>query len=210
MSTVLVEPGVTQAKFAKELENWKQQKEFAERGWILLREDLMVPMVEIAMLAKVSTSSGSTFLPVVACAVRLTYDNYDLLPPSMTFIDVFTRQPSFPHTRAFLSTPEGPREVLIDAHPITGLPFLCLPGIREYHQHPQHSGDDWLLHRTSKEGSISTICERIWRTMTKNVIGLNVQLQALPAFPLQAQIGIRLAQGELEARPKAELEHSSK
>jgi hypothetical protein len=197
MSVILVDPAVTNQKFRQELDLWKEHSDHQHRGWLLLDENDSVPSVEVAFLAGVATSVGAGFLPIIVCTIRLTYENYDLWPPSLTFIDVFTRQPSRPHARAFLSTPEGPRDVLIDGHPTTNQPFLCLPGIREYHLHPQHTGDDWLLHRPTRAGSISTICERIWRLMAKNVVGLNVMLQGLPVFPLQAQVMIQVTQGDL-------------
>jgi hypothetical protein len=198
MVITLVDPEVTRRKFCEEVALWKEHGDVGKRGWLLLTENLTEPSVELALMARVATSVAVGFLPVVVCAIRLQYDNYDLWPPSMTFIDVFTREPSHPHVRAFLSTTEGPRDVLIEGHPSTGRAFLCLPGIREYHSHPQHTGDDWLLHRSSREGSISTITERVWRMMARNVIGLGVSVQALPVFPLRAQVGIQVAQGELE------------
>ena len=204
MSAVLVDPEVTAQKFQRELEQWKDHSDHQRRGWLLLSESAAVPSVEIAFLAPLATSVATGFLPVVVCAVRLTYENYDLWPPSLTFIDVFKREPTSPHVRAFLSTPEGPRDVLIDSHPETKQPFLCLPGIREYHSHPQHTGDDWLLHRPSKAGSMSTICERIWRCMARNVVGLNVAVQTLPGLPMQAQLSVGVVQGEIERRTPAQ------
>lgn len=198
MAVTLVDAEVTRQKFREELALWKAHGELAKRGWFVLSENFSETSLELALLARVATSVPVGYLPVVVCAIRLSYENYDLWPPSLTFIDVFTRQPGHPHVRAFLSTPEGPRDVLIEGHPLTRQPFLCLPGIREYHTHPQHTGDDWLLHRASREGSISTIAERIWRMMARNVVGLGVSVQALPVFPLQAQVAIQVAQGELE------------
>ncbi|RJP18310.1 MAG: hypothetical protein C4529_12825 [Deltaproteobacteria bacterium] len=195
MSTTLVDVDVTRRKVQRELELWKTNSRHQERGWLLLTYDDVIPSVEVAFLAKITTSTGSGPLPVVVCAIRLTYENYDLWPPSLTFIDMFSRQATVPHVRAFLSTHEGPRNVLVDGHPTTSRPFLCLPGIREYHSHPQHTGDDWLLHRSAHEGSISTICERIWRLMAKNIVGLGVSMQTLPGWPLKAQLGIQLVQG---------------
>lgn len=197
MNPILVDPKVTRQKFQTDLELWKANSQYQQRGWFLLASDETVPSVELAFLAKVAMSMGAGPLPFVVCAIRLTYENYDLWPPSLTFIDLFTRQPSRPHVRAFLSTPEGPRDVLIDGHPTTNQPFLCLPGIREYHWHPQHTGDDWLLHRPAREGSLSNICERIWRLMAKNVVGINVSVQTLPVWPLQARIAIQVVQGEV-------------
>ena len=201
MSVALVDPGVTSQKFKRELDLWKANSDHQRRGWLLLSENDSVPSLEIAFLAGIATSLGVGLLPVVVCAIRLTYENYDLWAPSLTFIDAFTRQPSRPQVRAFLSTPEGPRDVLVDGHPTTNLPFLCLPGIREYHSHPQHSGDDWLLHRPAKEGSIYNICDRIWRMMARNVVGLHVTVQALPVMPLRAQVIIQVTQGDLGGLP---------
>jgi len=47
------------------------------------------------------------------------------------------------------------------------------------------------------EGSLSNICERIWRLMVRNVIGLNLSVQTLPAWPLKAQIAFQITQGEV-------------
>lgn len=198
MQVTLVDPEVTRQKFSVELQAWKTEPEYRSRGWILLSEDSIIPAIEIAFLARIGMSTGSGPMPVVVSAVRLTYENYDLWPPSLTFIDAFTRQPCRPHVRAFLSTPNGPQDILIDGHPATNQPFICLPGIREYHSHPQHSGDDWMLHRQSKAGSLSAICDRIWRTMARNVIGLSASVQTLPVWPLQGQILIQITQGEFE------------
>lgn len=198
-SSLLVDREVTRVKFRRELELWRAHAAHAERGWIPLRIDEEELIVELAFLARATTSTGSTPLPIVPCAIRLSYDNYDLWPPSLTFIDALTREPTRPHVRAFLTTEDGLRDVLIDAHPDTGQPFLCVPGIREYHTHPQHTGDDWKLHRDQGKGSITTICERVWRFMALNVIGLRMESQILPGMPLRAQIKFVVAQGDVEA-----------
>jgi hypothetical protein len=195
----LVDSGISAKKFKRELDAWKSNPDARARGWLLLDIDEAFPSVEIAFLAKLGVSNAPTFLPAVVCAARLKYDNYDLLPPSLTFIDAVTRLPARPHVRAIIASPDGPQDVLIDAHPLTGQPFLCLPGIREYHTHPQHTGDDWLLHRPMHTGAIWTVCDRIWRLMVRNVVGLNVAMQALPVIPLKAQLSIQIAQGDVEA-----------
>lgn len=195
---VLVDRELSRAKLARELELWRDNAMHRERGWILLDVDEDALSVELAFLAQVSLSVGSSPLPIVACAIRLTYDNYDLWPPSLTFISAFSRQPIRPHVRAFQATTEGLRDVVIDSHPDTNQPFLCLAGVREYHTHPQHTGDSWLLHRHLGEGSISTICDRVWRYMANGIIGIGVHMQAFPVWPLRAQISMVLTQGELQ------------
>lgn len=194
MAVTLVDPSVTREKLRRDLELWKANTDRNARGWLLLDYDEERLSLELAFLGSLAISAGSGPLPVVACAIRLTYENYDLWPPSLTFIDALTREPTKPHVAAVIPTPEGLRNVLIDGHPLTQKPFLCLPGIREYHSHPQHTGDDWLLHRAGGEGSLSVICDRIWRFMTKNIGGLQVVIQAQPGWPLRALLQIMITQ----------------
>ena len=44
---------------------------------------------------------------------------------------------------------------------LDAIPFLCTRGVREYHRHPAHTGDSWLLHRGRGEGTLSAIVEAI-------------------------------------------------
>lgn len=197
-----MDPKISRGKLRREIEQWKSSAPHQQRGWLLLRHDEEQLVVELAFFGRLAINAGSGPLPIVACAIRLTYENYDLWPPSLAFIDVVTRQPAKPHVRAVVTTPTGPRDVLIEGHPETQMPFFCMPGNREYHTHPQHTGDSWLLHRALGEGSVTTICERVWQSMVRNIVGLNVQVQALPMWPLQAQLGIAIAQGPTD-RPAA-------
>lgn len=190
----LVPAAVTHAKLAAELADWDANAAiYQRRGWILLeRGDEHVVVAFIATVPFV----GVVTLPVVTACVHLDYSNYDLRPPSVTFIDPRTRQPASPAVRAPGTGHAGLRDALVDGHPLTGRQFLCLPGIREYHDHPQHSGDNWLLHRHTGAGRLAVICERIWQRMVVNVVGLRVTLQALPAS-IGTQVEVALAQGDL-------------
>lgn len=192
----LVPEEVSRRKLARQLELWDQNSELnARRGWWMLRRDPLV--VEVAFLARVAF--GERLLPVVTVCTRLDYTNFDLWPPSVTFIDPITRQTVPPPVRAMdrVTGSDEVRDALVDGHPTTGLPFLCLPGVREYHSHPQHTGDDWLLHRRLGEGDLAVICERIWRRMARNVLGLRVGIQSLPGLPVQVEVA--LAQGDPDA-----------
>jgi hypothetical protein len=198
---VLVDPEVTRTKFTRELGTWKKYGADGRRGWILLSENADTLSVEVGFLGRIMLSASTVPLSVVPVALRITFENYDLWPPSVTFIDPQTREPSPPHVRAIVLTTEGPRDVLIDGHPVTQRPFLCIPGIREYHNHPQHSGDGWLIHRATGAGHLLNICDRVSRFMVSNIVGLNVGLQVFPFAPLQAQVSVLLAQGELANLP---------
>lgn len=36
---------------------------------------------------------------------------------------------------------------IVANHPLYKRPFFCRPGVREYHEHPQHEDDPWDRHR---------------------------------------------------------------
>lgn len=200
----LVDPQVSRRKLRRQLASWRENGDvYRSRGWAILDvfDDLIV---DVAMFARVPETVPGP-LPVVPLCVRLDYRNYDLLPPSVTFIDPITRSPAMPPLRAVRETEQGLRELLLPNHPLTGLPFLCLPGIREYHEHPQHSGDDWLLHRANGEGSLAVLCERLWLLTARTFIGLSLQLVLLNVAG-GSQMTLQVLQGniaELPAQPVA-------
>lgn len=200
---LLVPRDVSQAKLDEELELWQMNRDlYRRRGWFLLSaSDLEV---EVAFVALVSL--GDKPLPAVTAAIRLTYDNYDLWPPALTFIDVRTGEPSYPVVPALDRVDGDVRNVLLE-HP-NGGPFLCIPGLREYHSHPQHSGDDWLLHRSAGTGRLAVVCERVWRRMVRNVIGLTVQVTSLP-LGHGVQVVMGLAQGDVDVVPAASVSPSA-
>lgn len=195
----LVPEQVTAAKFSEQLDRWHANAEvYARRGWLLLSiGDLSV---DVGFLRNVAM--GGRAIPVMTACVRLDYWNFDLWPPSLTFLDPLTRQPAPPPVRApDRVSAEEVRDALIDQHPATLQPFLCLPGIREYHSHPQHSGDDWLLHRHLREGDLAVVCERIWRRMSRNVLGMSVAIQSLAptgGADIANQLDINLLQGDAD------------
>lgn len=199
-SPVLVPVEVSRAKLAAEIEDWQANAAiYTRRGWLLLDRGPL--HVEVAFLAAVPLVGVFT-IPVVTACVRLDYTNYDLWPPSLTFIDPRTREPASPAVRAPATTPVGVRDALIDGHPDTGRPFLCLPGIREYHNHPQHTGDDWLLHRAIGTGRLAVICEHVWQRMARNVVGLQVTVQTMPPA-IGTRMGMVLMQADLTAMQPA-------
>jgi hypothetical protein len=161
-------------------------------------------MVEVAFVAPVPFSTGSV-VPVVTACIRLDYTNYDLEPPSLRFIDVWTGEPATPPVQpAQLSSTGEPQNLLPGPHPDTGLPFLCLPGLLEYHTHPQHSGDLWLVgHRAQGAGRLAVVCERVWQAMGRH-LGLAVQLQASVAIGHDVEALRREAgQGAAQTGPPA-------
>ena len=189
----LVPVAVSRAKLDAELAAWRANSAvYRRRGWLLLDTDGL--RVDVGFVAHVAV--GDMLLPVITAAIRLRYDNYDLWPPSLTFIDPCSGGAAVPAVQAVDRVDGDVRNVLLGL-PGTGQPFLCLPGLREYHHHPQHTGDDWLLHRAAGEGSLAVVCDRVWRRMARNVLGLNVQMQSLPQAG--TQLHIALGQGDIDA-----------
>lgn len=53
-------------------------------------------------------------------------------------------------------------------HPISGRPFVCLPGSREYHAHIHHITDRWENYRDKDDFTLGGILTKIWRTWGKS------------------------------------------
>jgi hypothetical protein len=191
----LVDPEVTRRKFRRELELWDENaSSYSRRGWILLHRESV--QVEVGFLARLPV--GPQVVTTMPVCIQVDFSNFDLWAPSVEFIDPFTRAYAPPIVQALVEAPGGPQNLLVGGHPETGRPFLCVPGVRQYHTHPQHSGDSWLLHRTSREGSLAMICERVWQTMARTLLGLQIQLQTLPG---QMQFQLQLVSAPGEAAP---------
>ena len=53
------------------------------------------------------------------------------------------------------------------AHPATGLPFVCMPGSREFHTHPSHLNETWESFRGTPGKTLTGIAMQLadaWRT----------------------------------------------
>ena len=171
-----VDPAVTRTKFDLEVIRFREMEATYRRRGILLHE-VAFPTVTVAVCgAKLKP-------PPLLGAVRIDFTDYDLQPPSVTFVDPLTHRDlgahevSFPMFRlpkregvtreeALASATQGvPVELIpmVMANEQAGKPFICLPGVREYHDNPAHSGDPWLLHRASGEGCLAFIIDNIWK-----------------------------------------------
>ena len=65
---------------------------------------------------------------------------------------------------------------LMQAYGDDDIPFLCLAGVREYHEHPAHSGDHWLSHRTSGAGRLVRLLEVISKYGPETILGFEVEM----------------------------------
>ncbi|TPK90101.1 MULTISPECIES: putative metal-binding protein [unclassified Mesorhizobium] len=184
-----VDEAVSRRKFDREIARYRElEGEYRRRGWFLVEAAFPLVLVIFAT---------SKLLPkAIVCAVRLDFTNYDLVPPSVTFVDPFTgsalpmknlgfkmlRLDGMVNATVETITAMGQQgrlvfQELIQAHSPEEVPFLCLPGVREYHDHPAHTGDSWLLHRRSGEGSLHFILEQIWASGINPIRNINYQVQ---------------------------------
>ncbi len=191
MEAQFVDPVVSRAKFERELEDYREREaDYRARGWLLVTVDF--PLFRVVLCATRVTP------PAVIVGVELDYTNYDERPPSVRLVDPFTGRPyawgAMPTTLKrrvvgppleLPGIPRGPdgnmprvisEQTLMQPSPPDGLPFLCIAGVREYHDHPAHSGDSWDLHRPAGAGRLVRLLEVIDTYGVRPISGFNVTL----------------------------------
>ena len=181
-----VDPEVSRTKFNREIEEYLLHEEsYRSRGWFLVKSDWPTAIVILA--------SNKTGPPTIVLSVQFDYSNYDAEPPSVRMIDPFSGRPLLGRelTTWLPRAVPGPEvpvpgggmmerntqpQPLMQAHSPEELPFLCIPGVKEYHDHPGHSGDLWEIHRSSGEGRLVQLLEVISTYGLEPVTGLTVQM----------------------------------
>ena len=177
---------MSKAKFAAEVEAFRRsRKDHQRRGWWMLRAEF--PEVLVAFTAPQLTPSA------VVCGVLVDFTNYDAEPPSVRLVDPFTEEayrmknlPTALHRRRSSSVqlgPNGPFAQQVVVMPMMQgldpdeIPFLCLPGVKEYHCHPAHTGDSWLNHRGNGEGRLFSILNAVYQYGVQPINGYGIGLQ---------------------------------
>jgi hypothetical protein len=183
-----VDPLVSRTKFDRELAEFQALSDsYRQRGWFLAHVDF--PRVFVALAAPQVTPA------VLVMGVDFDYTNYDAAPPSVRLVNPFTRVPykfselptqllrGMPAQEVQLpGMPPGAKMALavqqpyMQAYGPEDIPFLCVAGVREYHDHPAHSGDVWELHRPTGAGRLVRLLEIIHRYGVAPIVGLGVQL----------------------------------
>jgi len=158
--TPLVPRAVSRRKLHRELETWREHEAlYRGRGMIVLGvQDLWVELLVMRLMANSRVS-------VASVCVGLDYTNYDLEPPSLTFLNPVTRLPDDPPFPPFQEVAGQGRNLVPGKHPETGRPFLCLPGVFEYHSHPEHNDGSWLSqYRQEGSGRLAMIADFLWKS----------------------------------------------
>ena len=186
-----VDPVVSQAKFDQELADYHEcGADYRARGWFLVKAEWPQAVILLA--------SNKTSPPTIVTAVQFDYSNYDAEPPSVRLVDPFSGRPLLNKELPLrlhrkipgpeMVMPDGNKmqinqaEELMQAHSPDELPFLCIPGVKEYHDHPGHTGDPWELHRSAGAGRLVRLVEVIARYGLEMVTGFNVNLVPQVSF----------------------------
>ena len=159
-------------KFEREIAEYRAMEDhYYARGWFLVRADW--PTVTVVL------ASRKTEPPAIVMAVRFDFTNYDAEPPSVRVVDPFTQRPLLNRELKvrLIRTVPGPTipapipgggqlqlnaaQDLMQAYSPEEPPFLCISGVREYHNHPGHSGDPWELHRSTGAGRLVRLLDTI-------------------------------------------------
>jgi hypothetical protein len=206
---VYTDPQVVRRKVERELKDFVDHiDQYRARGiWVL---EYRFPELLVAFVA-----SKCKPFPIAPYGVLMDLRNYDVEPPSVRFVNPFTRvtlKKSEIPTELKRLRVDGPlQQILAPVVNGQGLPaampapviqpmaqqlreerllqwwtedetpFVCLQGVREYHDNPGHTGDSWWLHRGKGAGSIVRLLDLLARYGTDPMIQLNFQLQFQPA-----------------------------
>ena len=187
----VVDPSVSRAKFDREIRAFRRLAgDYRKRGWFLA--DVSFPQALVVMAAPQLKP------PAVVVGVLVDYTDYDLRPPSLRLVDPFTvepyrakelpvqlfRQAPDESVRVeIVGAPGGPvpkliaRQQLMQSYGPDEIPFLCLAGVREYHDHPGHSGDAWELHRPGGAGRLVRLLDIVDRYGIRPLSGYNLALE---------------------------------
>ena len=183
------DPVVSRNKFNREIAEFHSLRDqYSQQGWFLVHAKYPHAFVILA--------TSKTKPVMIFSGVSFDYTNYDAVPPSVRLVHPITGKPyknselpsqlprSLPAQRLNLpGAPEGAQQLeflqqqpLMQAYGSNDIPFLCLAGVREYHEHPAHSGDPWELHRPSGAGRLIRLIEIISKYGLETISGFNVQM----------------------------------
>lgn len=151
---MIADPSVSRRKFKREVAAALAHKPFHEQGVWILRAEYPTVFAVLITTRKVPIWRG------ILCGVHINFADFDVRPPSVKFVDPFNETPlnfnecwKFPRLNSKPPLPgatAGPQQyeavTLLQAFDLNK-PFLCLQGVREYHDSSAHTGDSWFLHR---------------------------------------------------------------
>ncbi|MCW3117953.1 MAG: hypothetical protein JWM28_2035 [Chitinophagaceae bacterium] len=168
-----VDQAITVEKYTQQLARFQSARDYYRRLGVLLLEDSF-PNLYFGFAATLLTP-----VPIIF-AVKINFDNYDIAPLSVQFVHPVTFEPircsQLPNLllRKLENSPVPQNLLVADRD---DRPFFCIPGIREYHEHPFHTGDSWFLYRDNgNEGSLCFILDNLQLYGTSNIKSYQFQI----------------------------------
>ncbi len=180
----MADPEVTTLKFEQELVKFRAVEELYKAKGIIC--------TKVAYPSTYFIFGAPKLIPIpLVFSVRVNFTNYDVEPPSVTFINPFTnevlKREQIPISFIQLNpnNPFQPQDLLQGVGDI--VPFFCIPGIKEYHDHPAHSGDPWFLYRTKGEGGLLFILDQLYNSSIPSAKGYNVNIN-VPTIRINQEV----------------------
>jgi hypothetical protein len=196
----LVDPAVSRKKFERELAQYREiEDEYIRRGWWILKAEFPEVFVVFA--------TPNAQPPLIPFGAILDFTNYDFWPPSVRLVNPFTRLP-YKHKELLTKLPRAvltqvPSELaavgivgevqiqqvqeLLQAFDPEEIPFLCVAGVREYHESPAHTNDPWLFRRGTGPGTLYFLLNVLYHYGVEKITGCQFQIRiagySLSEFP---------------------------
>lgn len=179
--TQFTDVSVSRKKFNREIREFRRMSDqYLLRGWLLAH--VKFPIVRVIF------ATSKTNPVMILCGVSFDYTNYDAVPPSVRLVHPITgipykssEMPTFlprfvQKSDANVEPIELEEQRLMQHRGGDDVPFLCLAGVREYHEHPAHSGDSWELHRPLGAGRLVRLIQIISKYGLDTVNGYTVNM----------------------------------
>lgn len=204
---MFTDPDVVRRKVEREIASYfERQDHYRARGiWVLQYDFPQLLVVFVAPSMKPH--------PIAAFGVLVDMSNYDVEPPSLLFVNPFTRAPltfkemptRLMRVRVENVAQQPPQGVQLPPGVQQGSlqqvqhqdallqgsdeerPFMCLQGVREYHDNPAHTGDPWWLYRSKGAGSLLRLLDVISKHGTETMRDFQFQLQIVPSIRFEFQ-----------------------
>ena len=184
----VTDPEVTRVKFENEIQKFRTVEDKYRAKGILCTKVIYPNIYFVFGIPKLIP------YPIVF-SVKINFTNYDIEPPSVKFINPFTEellkreQIPIHFIQINNSNLLQPLELVQGVGDI--MPFFCIPGIREYHDHPAHSGDSWLLYRDKGEGGLLFVLDQLYSTSIPMVKGYQLIVNHLQTVRINQEIVVQ-------------------
>lgn len=178
---MVVDPAVSRRKFDRDVAEVLERRDyFMQRGAWIVSTDFPEVFVVLG-----TPKTKPHFVPY---AVLFDFTDYDVQPLSVRLVNPFTKQRlksteiAYPFYRANPPPPGFPPGTQAGAQPMLQVfsddaPFLCLPGIRDYHASSAHTGDSWWLHRRTGAGKLFNLLDNLCKYGTEPISSIQATTQ---------------------------------